>query len=103
MQNTAYALRISDWSSDVCSSDLCLCKARNRGRCVAGIQDARFPQAFLPLQFGLRVVDYAAAYAKNTAFAVAHFYGAYGHIQRAIAIGGQPAPAAAVQIGRAHV
>src|SRR3546814_2467014 len=23
MQNTAYEMRISDWSSDVCSSDLC--------------------------------------------------------------------------------
>src|SRR3546814_8637322 len=27
-QKTAYELRISDWSSDVCSSDLCLCAAR---------------------------------------------------------------------------
>src|SRR3546814_15697910 len=24
-QKTAYEMRISDWSSDVCSSDLCLC------------------------------------------------------------------------------
>src|SRR3546814_16426862 len=26
-QKTAYEMRISDWSSDVCSSDLALCKA----------------------------------------------------------------------------
>src|SRR3546814_7903315 len=25
-QKTAYDMRISDWSSDVCSSDLCLCR-----------------------------------------------------------------------------
>src|SRR3546814_5689135 len=27
-QKTAYEMRISDWSSDVCSSDLCPCQAR---------------------------------------------------------------------------
>src|SRR3546814_15783891 len=27
-QKTAYEMRISDWSSDVCSSDLCLCRHR---------------------------------------------------------------------------
>src|SRR3546814_20456059 len=29
-QKTAYEMRISDWSSDVCSSDLCLGRARPR-------------------------------------------------------------------------
>src|SRR3546814_8091759 len=28
-QKTAYEMRISDWSSDVCSSDLCTCLMRN--------------------------------------------------------------------------
>src|SRR3546814_1392990 len=28
-QKTAYEMRISDWSSDVCSSDLCRIRARN--------------------------------------------------------------------------
>src|SRR3546814_6004550 len=32
-QKTAYEMRISDWSSDVCSSDLAARRAR--GRCVA--------------------------------------------------------------------
>src|SRR3546814_3468572 len=32
-QKTAYAMRISDWSSDVCSSDLDPCRAAS-GRCV---------------------------------------------------------------------
>src|SRR3546814_5700670 len=31
-QKTAYEMRISDWSSDVCSSDLLLCRAMARGR-----------------------------------------------------------------------
>src|SRR3546814_4699178 len=29
-QKTAYELRISDWSSDVCSSDLCYCPLWNK-------------------------------------------------------------------------
>src|SRR3546814_3241596 len=36
-QKTAYEMRISDWSSDVCSSDLGLCRsyaAAQRGRAV---------------------------------------------------------------------
>src|SRR3546814_9333923 len=32
-QKTAYEMRISDWSSDVCSSDLCLLEA-NDGTCL---------------------------------------------------------------------
>src|SRR3546814_2952264 len=33
-QKTAYEMRISDWSSDVCSSDLCSMNCRQRlGRC----------------------------------------------------------------------
>src|SRR3546814_16333877 len=47
-QKTAYEMRISDWSSDVCSSDLCRAharllgavlargRARRRGQCVRG-------------------------------------------------------------------
>src|SRR3546814_9614448 len=34
-QKTAYEMRISDWSSDVCSSDLLLGR-RDRGRGIAG-------------------------------------------------------------------
>src|SRR3546814_16468254 len=43
-QKTAYELRISDWSSDVCSSDLVLAAARRQGdrwRCRGG--SARSP------------------------------------------------------------
>src|SRR3546814_9007852 len=38
-QKTAYEMRISDWSSDVCSSDLCRCASgslRGRGAKIAG-------------------------------------------------------------------
>src|SRR3546814_1872609 len=31
-QKTAYEMRISDWSSDVCSSDLLRARQRDRGR-----------------------------------------------------------------------
>src|SRR3546814_4688604 len=31
-QKTAYEMRISDWSSDVCSSDLCWVRSRNGAR-----------------------------------------------------------------------
>src|SRR3546814_9935458 len=36
-QKTAYEMRISDWSSDVCSSDLAICALRNPDQevCVA--------------------------------------------------------------------
>src|SRR3546814_3707294 len=34
-QKTAYEMRISDWSSDVCSSDLVALEARLRRTCVA--------------------------------------------------------------------
>src|SRR3546814_1499806 len=35
-QKTAYEMRISDWSSDVCSSDLATTRVRRRTRVVAG-------------------------------------------------------------------
>src|SRR3546814_21172445 len=41
-QKPAYEMRISDWSSDVCSSDLQAC--RRRGRCVAANRVARRQQ-----------------------------------------------------------
>src|SRR3546814_6820769 len=37
-QKTAYEMRISDWSSDVCSSDLC------HGPTGAGVSPAAFPR-----------------------------------------------------------
>src|SRR3546814_10217721 len=37
-QKTAYEMRISDWSSDVCSSDLILCS-------LTGVHDRRLPRA----------------------------------------------------------
>src|SRR3546814_7893341 len=36
-QKTAYEMRISDWSSDVCSSDLALRFAQDRGFAHAGL------------------------------------------------------------------
>src|SRR3546814_3263788 len=40
-QKTAYELRISDWSSDVCSSDLPPCKRRVQERSDMGLHESR--------------------------------------------------------------
>src|SRR3546814_2992254 len=40
MQNTAYGMRISDWSSDVCSSDLLLPTHKQVQRIVSTWEDA---------------------------------------------------------------
>src|SRR3546814_9107006 len=50
MQKTAYDLRISDWSSDVCSSDLVVCVVQLRSRSepasdCRGAQDHRLVDA----------------------------------------------------------
>src|SRR3546814_5759662 len=51
-QKTAYEMRISDWSSDVCSSDL--------GRvCVPCIQGGIFQQAQPPMPGGIRLATTA--------------------------------------------
>src|SRR3546814_2012513 len=44
-QKTAYEMRISDWSSDVCSSDLAWAVARSAGT-LGGQLDRLFQQAF---------------------------------------------------------
>src|SRR3546814_17471823 len=49
-QKTAYEMRISDWSSDVCSSDLA--EARDAGNIARAIYDIRGP---FRLQFGIGV------------------------------------------------
>src|SRR3546814_5592750 len=41
-QKTAYEMRISDWSSDVCSSDLVILRAR-RSRCICLRVVQRYP------------------------------------------------------------
>src|SRR3546814_7881363 len=40
-QKTAYEMRISDWSSDVCSSDLRFCRLRTDRQC-GGVVGARW-------------------------------------------------------------
>src|SRR3546814_4340322 len=40
-QKTAYEMRISDWSSDVCSSDLLLATRGEQGRFVHEVPDVR--------------------------------------------------------------
>src|SRR3546814_16045000 len=42
-QKTAYEMRISDWSSDVCSSDLCVADAESRAEADSGAMNGRDP------------------------------------------------------------
>src|SRR3546814_4356503 len=66
-QKTAYELRISDWSSDVCSSDLAECGARlerirHRWTTIAGLNPIEPDQPFRVmtlriLRFGEVVAD----------------------------------------------
>src|SRR3546814_1788647 len=53
-QKTAYEMRISDWSSDVCSSDLLVAAATGEDDRVAAIIlfDLRLPRTLLALAVG---------------------------------------------------
>src|SRR3546814_2346937 len=77
-QKTAYEMRISDWSSDVCSSDLCFCHRRGHT---------------LPIRYGRQsalakpeliagIVQYHVGAAENEATAV-HMEDLAGEIGRA--------------------
>src|SRR3546814_3958702 len=53
-QKTAYGLRISDWSSDVCSSDLACMTLVTLGAGAAGIVELKFgltPEYLLPILY----------------------------------------------------
>src|SRR3546814_2150378 len=65
-QKTAYEMRISDWSSDVCSSDLKVGDGVCRGR-VAGIDDRAGA-----VVVGLAVVDVAIQRMPGRELALAH-------------------------------
>src|SRR3546814_13445765 len=53
-QKTAYEMRISDWSSDVCSSDLRVIRtAQARGKPVAVCGEMASDAAFVPLLLAL--------------------------------------------------
>src|SRR3546814_10907065 len=54
-QKTAYEMRISDWSSDVCSSDLII-ERRVKRQSVGGI-GCYFARELAPVQIGLDAVD----------------------------------------------
>src|SRR3546814_2896451 len=80
-QKTAYEMRISDWSSDVCSSDL------RSGELTTGFIAEEYPEGFTGADTGADVERALAAIAGFMASAEA---------DRARRVDGQ-------QIGRAHV
>src|SRR3546814_1783559 len=62
-QKTAYEMRISDWSSDVCSSDLAYARDRNVfGRPIGQNQGVQFPiaRAYIQVSAASEMVDKAA-------------------------------------------
>src|SRR3546814_1234112 len=68
-QKTAYEMRISDWSSDVCSSDLALLAQRELG---AGKFDIVYPSVSILAEPPVAVVDGNAR--KNGTLAVSEAY-----------------------------
>src|SRR3546814_10390893 len=52
-QKTAYEMRISDWSSDVCSSDLCVQGATEDISCAADAGNAAEPNGAEALDDGV--------------------------------------------------
>src|SRR3546814_9138418 len=103
-QNTGYEMRISDWSSDVCSSDL----FERRGRIL--VDEGFFHGGALRLpfieDFGQRVMQAAQAIGEVLVRIAAD--GAMRHMAQPVALGEDHSPAGGTQtrveeIGRAHV
>src|SRR3546814_17012637 len=65
-QKTAYELRISDWSSDVCSSDLHARRRRKKGRPAGSVTNSREPWT--------RTLALRVALVGNTAQDAAHAF-----------------------------
>src|SRR3546814_6826717 len=59
-QKTAYEMRISDWSSDVCSSDLALFALPDRQQAETRALIDRIALARAPLRLGERVIRFDA-------------------------------------------
>src|SRR3546814_7353145 len=108
-QKTAYEMRISDWSSDVCSSDLPPFPARGRRPRAVRFQ----PRVFEGSMQDKSVLVTGAAggvgkaiarrFAEQGASVLVTDIDARAAGQVAEAIGGQGRARAATQIGRAHV
>src|SRR3546814_5716056 len=62
-QKTAYEMRISDWSSDVCSSDLTTCV--NENYFFPDVQAAVYKRHGFRARVGLPVIDFPTAWAKS--------------------------------------
>src|SRR3546814_10550795 len=93
-QKTAYEMRISDWSSDVCSSELAAGLGRDLPRKLLGGEDLfedAFELYFAPATACLDVAEHALEIA-DTIGERLHFAEPLVHLFEAIA-----------EIGRAHV
>src|SRR3546814_9964949 len=63
-QKTAYEMRISDWSSDVCSSDLFTVLNDER---IIGVQYLNNAHSHIPFYFGISNDDTSAEHSKSPA------------------------------------
>src|SRR3546814_7911988 len=88
-QKTAYEMRISDWSSDVCSSDL---KDRSRAGCAPTTARSCTPVGAHPVGDGMAVM---------LLFCTLHSYSRQHTFGRQPAIGEKQLRTAFQQIGRA--
>src|SRR3546814_2740993 len=72
-QKTAYELRISDWSSDVCSSDLFVAQVEQRGTHVDVLAQQRFDREGIeaPLQFSA-TIQRDVSFGRLAGFVVVH-------------------------------
>src|SRR3546814_9996641 len=94
-QKTAYEMRISDWSSDVCSSDL---------RTPSGTRIMSLSVALFNALSGLQVNQTALQVtASNVANVNTPDYARKVHDQQNRLLGGMGAGVETAQIGRAHV
>src|SRR3546814_1342527 len=81
-QKTAYEMRISDWSSDVCSSDLIARHLARHG----------FVSRVVPVRGGLEAEGDALVTAARHGGAAMLALGAYGHSRLRDLLGGAPLP-----------
>src|SRR3546814_18811783 len=102
-QKTAYEMRISDWSSDVCSSDLSLCGASYQGVFRNPLADPYLLGAAAGAGLGVTFVIVGIADGTSTPgyVPIAAFVGALGAVALAYALGAAGGGRASTEIGRA--
>src|SRR3546814_5006504 len=99
-QKTAYEMRISDWSSDVCSSDLAAIDPRSPGRVELGVLDVEHADPLVINVDELQIVERL----QHIMAGIIEDVGARMIVDaREEAFEGHPVVQILAEIGRAHV